>query len=77
MTLLHKAVKRETRGLIQGRQLVITLEPGDMITIRQKGRRTRYTVTIEAVYALGAKMFARSEQKRIAEERKARKAVRS
>lgn len=72
-TVLNRNVKRITVNPHHGRQLVVTLLPCDLISMRQKGRRTSYVIPLSAVYDLGAKIYARAELKRKAEERKARR----
>jgi len=71
MTTLKKPIHRTTQGSHYGRQLVVTLEPFDLITIRQKGRRTRYTLPLTAVYDLAGKVYAREAMKQKAAARKA------
>lgn len=49
-TELKKPVSRVTTGTHRGRQLVISLLPGDVIEIREKGRRTRETLSIGGAF---------------------------
>ena len=56
MTRLTKPVRREcARTTDRGREIVLSLLPGDLLTFRRKGARTTYTLTIEAAYHLAAK----------------------
>lgn len=52
-TILHKPIHREMicNGHLAGRdvgRVIVTLEPGDILTFRQKGKRTRYSVPLQA-----------------------------
>lgn len=52
-TKLHKPIHREmiSNGHLAGRdvgRMIVTLEPGDILTFRQKGKRTRYSVPLSA-----------------------------
>jgi hypothetical protein len=49
-TQLKKPVSRVTIGKHRGRNLVISLLPGDLIEIREKGRRTREVISIGGVF---------------------------
>ena len=53
-TLLSKDIVREclaaTTSEFPGRKLVVTLEAGDMISFRAKGKRYKYSVPLQAVY---------------------------
>lgn len=49
-TELKKSVSRVTIGTHRGRKLVISLLPGDVIEIREKGRRTRETLSIAGAF---------------------------
>jgi len=53
-TLLIKDVSRETLAVedMHGRKMVVTLEPGDMIRFRAKGKRMSYSVPLQACYNL-------------------------
>jgi hypothetical protein len=52
-------VTRETSARYKKRPLIVTVE-GYVITMREKGRRDRVEVPIDAIYDLGLKMRARS-----------------
>jgi hypothetical protein len=53
MTILNKPVRRVTREVYgygrKARRLVVALEPGDLITLREQGRRTRHTARLYEV----------------------------
>ncbi len=52
-TLLTKSVKRLTASRDRkGRALVVSLEPGDYLSFRPKGKRKAFTVTINQAYLL-------------------------
>ena len=73
MTRLTKPVRREcARTTDRGREIVLSLLPGDLLTFRRKGARTTYTLTIEAAYHLAAKCYARAEEAAKKAKRKAR-----
>ena len=54
MTPLNKTVRRVTIGEYgygcNRRKLVVALEKGDLITLREQGRRTRHTARLFDVY---------------------------
>lgn len=52
-TKLTKPIERELLYTDRGRTVIISLEPGDLITFRQKGKRTRYSVSLHKVQLLG------------------------
>ena len=49
-----KELSRETLAVTnhKGQKMIITLEPGDVLTFRAKGKRTSYSVPIQACYNL-------------------------
>jgi hypothetical protein len=49
-TELLKRVERVTLLPHRGRKLVIALLPGDLLEIREKGRRTREVISIAGVF---------------------------
>ena len=66
MTKLKNPVRRETDATYQGRSLVVQIEPPTRdnglettIKVKEKGRKTWYAVTIEEIFSLGAKKYAR------------------
>lgn len=76
MTPLHKKVIRKTmrpEARMGNRQLVVILEPGDIIGIKEFGRRTIYRAKIEEVFSFLAKRYAAEVAKRKALERKMRR----
>lgn len=50
MTPLTKPVKRTARGMRRG--IVIELEPPNLISLREKGRRYRVTTTADVLYVM-------------------------
>lgn len=56
MTPLHKTVRRVTRHAYavlyasEPRAIVVSLEPGDVITFREAGRRQVWSVPVERVF---------------------------
>ena len=56
-----------------GRLLVVTLEPGDMVSIRLAGTRTSYTTTLGAVYSMAVKAEVARKKAERAKERAAKK----
>ena len=66
-TRLHKAIVRETvNTAVQGRPLIVAMEPGDTIAFRRKGCRRLFRTTIAACFWMAAKAEAR-EQARLKE----------
>lgn len=52
-TKLLKPVKREMlMGDDRGRPMIVTLEPGDMLTFRLKGKKTTYSVPLHSCFYL-------------------------
>ena len=56
MTSLTKAVRRKTRRtysvlyVSEARPIVVSLEPGDVITFRESGRRQAWSLPIDQVF---------------------------
>lgn len=56
MTPLVKAVRRVTRRTYmvlyvhEARSIVVSLEPGDVITFRESGRRQKWTLPIDRMF---------------------------
>jgi hypothetical protein len=64
MTKLKKAISREAMNTAeQGRPLMVTLEPGDTISFRQKGLRKVYRTTLAACFWLAVKTEAAEERR--------------
>lgn len=61
-TTLTKAVKRVTVNEHRGRRLVITLLPGDLIEIRESGRRTHEVISIGGVLDFAVQCRVSREQ---------------
>jgi len=70
MTSTDKPIKRETRETYRGRPLMIELFSTYM-TIRQKGKVKRFTVTYSQMYTAGAVSAAAEIRRDRAEKRKA------
>lgn len=70
MTGLKRPVRRETAARFRDRKLIVILEPPDLITVKEKGRRKGFTLTVEAIYILAAEAEVRRQK---AEKRKNRK----
>ena len=72
MTNLHKTVRRVTVDECPTvrRRLVVALEPGDVLAIREHGRRRWFRAPIGRVFVLLAKWNVEAERA----ERKARRA---
>lgn len=62
MTDLTHPVRRETAARIQGRVLLMEVNRHEVVVWRKK-TRTRYSVPIEALYSLGAKIARREADK--------------
>ena len=78
MTPLHKAIRRVTvdeygYGRLR-RKLVVALEKGDLITIRELGRRTKHTARLYDVLWWMLRCEADKTRMEKLRERKARKA---
>ena len=70
MTSLENSVFRKTRGAYpvlfnQPRQIVVGLEPGDLLTFREAGRRHQWTLPIDSAFkiAVAAKVRADRQEK--------------
>jgi len=76
MTPLTKPVRRVTLLRVdRSRQAVVSLEPGDLITIRLKGTRTTEVIPIGAVYDLAVKIRVRAEKAERLAKKKAKAGV--
>ena len=51
-TKLIKPITRELIYTDRGRTIIVTLEPGDVITYRFKGKKTKYSVSLHKVQLL-------------------------
>lgn len=56
MTDLHKPVKRRALIPHRGRRIVVSLEPGDLIGLREERTRTTYYFPIAAAFDFAVKM---------------------
>lgn len=73
MTTTIKTTKRETLSLFRNKAIILELHP-TWLCVRQKGTRTRFTVTYDQVFTLGAKNAAEQVRRERAEAKKARRA---
>jgi len=69
--VIRKTLRPETKS--GNRQLVVILEPGDIIGMKELGRRTVYRAKIEQVFWFLAKRHAAEVAKQKALERKMRR----
>lgn len=70
MTGLKKTVKRRgERPLASGRRLIVSLEPGDILGLREERRRITYRAALSKVFWVMARWYAAER----AAERKRRK----
>lgn len=59
------------------RPWIVTLDPGaETITVKEKGLRTSYEITVEAVYMAAAKIYAAHVREEKDREKKQRRIVR-
>ena len=80
MTTLDKTVRRVTQDVYgygrHARKLVVAFEKGDLLTIREQGRRTKHTARLYDVFWWLLRCEADKVQMEKLRERKARKASR-
>lgn len=64
MTILHKPVERifKKGSIFDRRGVVITLDPGGYLQMREKGCRTVYQISYEALYFLLCRMEKSKEK---------------
>jgi len=72
MTDTTRKTRRETLTAFQGRPLILELHP-TWVTIRQKGRRYRYTVTYDQIWQIGARNAAEERRREKREAKLAKK----
>ena len=76
MTTIRKPYHRVTNGAYRvllpscPRQIVVSLEPGDIIIFREKGRRKRYSYPIDSAFTQAVRNAA-AAKRRLARERRA------
>lgn len=73
MTPISKPVTRLTLGSHHGRPLAATLGPGDVLYLRQKGRRQIEGIDLASCYDLAVKRRVARERFHKAAARKARR----
>ena len=69
MTPLNKSITREVKIEHRSKPLIICIEPPSTIKIKEKGSRTWFTTTVEAVMWRAAEVQAEREMR----EKKARR----
>jgi len=58
-------IERRTMGPYHnGRRLIVSLEPGDIITMRVEGKRLRYTASLGFVFIQLARLYGEEQAKR-------------
>ena len=62
MTDLKKRVSRRTIGLHRGRRIMVSLEPGDMLGLRQERCRQTEYVSLAAIFDYAVKARVMSER---------------
>jgi len=71
-TILTKPIRRQLAARDRyGRHRIVELEPGDMISFRQKGRRQRYSCSLWACERVAIMQYLVEDHKRKTEEAKA------
>lgn len=64
LTPATRAVARITNATTDdGRAIVVTIGPGDVLTFRAKGRRTEHTVSVASAFAHAARFAARDAKR--------------
>lgn len=58
MTILNKPLKRETQAMYRGKNIIIQLEPPSIVRVKEKGTRTWFETSVEAIYSMAAKAHA-------------------
>ena len=75
MTNLNKPISRVSNGFVReqgkAREIVIILEPPNVLYFRTKGCRKRYALTAEVCYTMAVKAHVRDAKKQKAKEKKA------
>lgn len=51
-TKLTKNVKRELLASNRGKTVIAEMEPGDILTFRYKGKRTKYEISLHSCFTL-------------------------
>ena len=83
MTPLNKPVRRMSRGTLSccfgpdsNRKLIVSLEPGDLLTLKPSRTRRAETISLFDVYRLALQFRVNRAQLEKAREKKAKKAQR-
>lgn len=66
MTTISKPIKRETSATVfersKRRPIIISVEPGGLISLRLKGNRKTYSLDLESLYDQAVKKSLRAEK---------------
>ena len=73
MTILHKTVVRKCAKPFGKYSLIVQIEPGDMISIRESHSKKWYTVSIEGLYYQLVKSGVATQRELAKQEKKNRK----
>lgn len=55
MTKLNKSIKRETEACFRKLPIIIQIEPPGIVRVKEKGRRTWYETSVEAIFCMAAR----------------------
>lgn len=81
MTIIGRPVRRETFGSVhergKRRNVIVILEPPNLISFRAKGTRRTYTLTTDACWTHAVKVHVESEKARKRKERSDRRKARA
>lgn len=72
-TVLNKTVVRKCAKPFGKRHLIVSLEVGDMITMRESGLRQSYTTTLEKLYYQMVRWGVEEERREKAKEKQLKK----
>ena len=75
--LKRKVVRRCARSHYKGNRLVVILEPGDILGMREAGKRTTYRASLERVFWTLAKWHAAKQAEDKAKAKKLKRALRA
>ena len=75
--LKRTVVRKCSRSEHRGNRLIVILEPGDIIGMREAGKRTTYRASLERVFWTLAKWHAAGVAEEKAKAKKLRKALRA
>ena len=77
MTPIRKTVRRRTVGTHQGRRIIVSLHPGDVLGFREERTRREYTLLIASayIYAVRLEVERRRREKAIARPYRAKRGL--